>query len=344
MKFAIGYRQTESGEPFQNIVSDYRGAVAEVYFPWPGLPTGRPAFGTSRGARDWSAQAELEEELSVLRGMGVKLDLLFNANCYGARAVGEDLRREVESVLSYLEELELLPEIVTTASPFIAWAVKAAFPSVETRASVNMRIDSVAAMEFLSDLFDSFHIRRDLQRDPETVAKFHAWCAGHGKKLCMLANSGCLRCCPFQTFHDNLLGHDAEIAAHANVKEFHPHLCRKLYADKRNVLAFLRSTWLRPEDLAEYEPFFDVVKLATRTHPNPRMVLGAYASGHFSGNLFDLTEPGFSGTFAPYVMDNRQFPPEWKEVLHCKEMRDCTGEGCGKCSKILERVFHSWKE
>jgi hypothetical protein len=72
------------------------------------------------------------------------------------------------------------------------------------------------------------------------------------------------------------------------------------------------------------------------------MVLGAYASRKFFGNLFDLTEPGFAGTFAPYVMDNSRFPTEWKQVLHCKEMRDCTKEGCGKCSEILEQVFQQW--
>ena len=146
----------------------------------------------------------------------------------------EDLRREVESVLAYLEELELLPEIVTTASPFVAWTVKTAFPSIETRASVNMRIDSVSAMESLSDLFDSFHIRRDLQRDLDSVAKYHAWCVAHGKKLCMLVNSGCLRCCPFQTFHDNLLGHDEEVAA-CQCEGIPPHLCRKLYTVEKSA-------------------------------------------------------------------------------------------------------------
>lgn len=32
MKFAIGYRDAPGGEPFSAVVTDYREAVAEVYF------------------------------------------------------------------------------------------------------------------------------------------------------------------------------------------------------------------------------------------------------------------------------------------------------------------------
>ncbi|HQL09999.1 MAG TPA: hypothetical protein PLE35_10395, partial [Lentisphaeria bacterium] len=79
MKFAIGYQQPENGEPFSNIVRDYREHIAEVYFPWTGMATGRAALGNIRGAIDWAAQEELEEQLRQFRAMGIKLDLLFNA-------------------------------------------------------------------------------------------------------------------------------------------------------------------------------------------------------------------------------------------------------------------------
>lgn len=339
MKFAVGYQQTDTGEPFSGIVREYREAIAELYFPWPGTASGRAALGCVGGAVDWSAQAELERELKEIRGMGVRLDLLFNANCYGAFAISSRFREEIVSILSYLDNRELLPEIITTTSPFVAHVVRETYPGIEIRASVNMRIDSTLAMEYLSGLFDSFHIRRDLQRDLETVKLFHDWCVRHGKKLVMLANSGCLRNCPAQSFHDNLVAHDSEVDEMRNDR-FLPHLCWSLYRERKNFVEFLRSSWLRPEDLSVYEPYFPVVKLATRQHSHPRMVIGAYASGHFDGNLLDLMEPSFSPAFAPFAIRNQRFPADWLTIA-----RACAGNcsHCGRCEKVLADVLEKWR-
>ncbi len=336
MKFAIGYQEPANGEPFSAIVGDYRESIAEVYFPWPGLASGRTALGRRRGAVDWSSQQILEEELLEIRRMGVGLDLLFNANCYGGNAISRRFEAEIASLLDYLEFIELLPEVVTTTSPFVAATVKKHFPGIEVRASVNMRIDSTLAMSYLADTFDSFHIRRDLQRDLAAVAEFHAWCAKNGKKLCMLANSGCLRNCPSQTFHDNLVAHDAEVGETIAAEDFPPHLCWKLYRDPANWVNYLRSSWIRPEDLRHYEPYFPVVKLATRLHSHPRVVIGAYTSGVFHGNLADLTEPSFSQLFAPKIIDNDRFPADWFEIagscaVNCAE--------CGRCDEVWKQVL-----
>lgn len=336
MKFAIGYQQADGGAPFRDLVADYRDAVAEVYFPWPGLATGRAALGRVRGAVDWSAPHRLEADLRAIRGLGVRLDLLLNANCLGARAVSESLHNELLSVLDHLGGNGLLPEIITTASPFIAALVKREFPAIEVRASVNMRLDSTLAMDYLADVFDAFHIRRDLQRDLATVAQFHDWCRANGKTLCMLANSGCLRNCPHQTFHDNLVAHDAEIDEVKNVAGFQPHLCWKLFGRRERLVEFLRGSWIRPEDLHRYAPYFSVVKLATRQHSHPRMVIGAYAAGRFRGNLLDLMEPCFSPIFAPQAIDNARFPDDWFDIAgacatHCNH--------CGRCEAVLDQVL-----
>lgn len=336
MKFAIGYQVPANGERFSAIVEDYRDRVAEVYFPWPGMPSGRQALGYGPEGTDFFAREELAEELQTIRRLGVKLDLLFNANCYGDYAVSARFESEIVSVLKCLGAQELLPEIVTTTSPFVAAVIRKHFPEMEIRASVNMRIDSTLAMEYLSDVFDSFHIRRDLQRDLPTVRQFHQWCETHGKKLCMLANSGCLRNCPAQSFHDNLVAHDAAIREIRAVPDFQPHLCWKLYRNKENFVNFLKSSWIRPEDLKYYEPYFPVVKLATRLHTHPRMVIGAYAEGEYHGDLLALTEPGFGPAFAPYFLDNDRFPADWHELAG-KCAINCSH--CGKCEEVLRAVL-----
>ena len=336
MKFAIGYQHAEEGEPFSAIVADYRDRIGEVYFPWVGQPSGRPLLGYGTEATPDDVQLTLESELKAFRRMGVKLDLLLNANCYGARAISEELADEVASIIEHLGALGCCPEIVTTASPMIARTIKKHFSAIEVRASVNMRIGSVQAMGYVQDLFDSFYLQRDLQRNIGYVRKVREWCDRHGKKLCLLANSGCLRFCPGQTFHDNLIAHSAEAEEQKNLPDWNPHVCWNLYRDPDNFVEILRATWIRPEDLHLYEGLIDTAKLATRQHAHPRMVIGAYAAGRFGGNLLDLLEPGFAPAFAPRVVDNAAFPSDWAEHIgRCPG--DC--ETCSYCREVLAQVL-----
>jgi collagenase-like PrtC family protease len=336
MKFAIGYQQPESEESFSCIVRDYREHIAEVYFPWVGIASCRAPLGRARGGVDWNAQYGLEQDLTDIRKMGIKLDLLFNANCYGDRAVSVHFENEIISILRHLNSLDICPDIVTTTSLFVARTVKKHFPEIEVRASVNMRIGSTSAMSYVSGLFDSFYIWRDIQRDVNAVNDLKKWCDEHGKGLHMLANSGCLRCCPGQTFHDNMVAHDAGIDEMKNVPGWTPYVCWNLYKEDVNYAEFLKSSWVRPEDISHYEGIIDVMKLATRQHSHPRVVIGAYVNRSFRGNLLDLCEPSFSPAFAPDIIDNSRFPEDWFGTAASCAV-NCNN--CGKCGKVLKEVL-----
>ncbi len=338
MKFALGYQHFSDGAPFGDIALQHP-SVKEVYFPWIDEPSGRPVLGYEEESDSDYLKSALLFDLSRLRKAGVKLDLLLNANCYGAEAMSVALAQRVQGILATLDEKGLLPEIVTTASPFIAREVKKARPTIEVRASVNMRLTTIQAMAYLADLFDSSYLGRDVQRNLETVKTVRAWCDAHGKKLCLLANSGCLRNCPWQTYHDNLVAHAAAALKVANVKGWSPHLCWTLYKKPENFHEILKATWIRPEDLHRYEGLVDVVKLATRQHANPGMVIGAYERGSFDGNLLDLFEPGFSPTFFPQFLDNTAFPADWFDrTSHCA--RECAS--CGYCEKVFPQIAQSF--
>lgn len=340
MKLAAGYQQMEDGPPFSSIVADYLPSIGEVYFAWVGTPSGRPALGGLQGESDRSCQTVLENELQEVRRLGVKLDLLFNANCYGERAVSCSLEKEVISVIDHLGDVGCFPEIVTTTSLMIARTVKKHFPGIEIRASVNMRLGTVQAMGYVAHLFDSFYLQRDLQRNLEYVGKMHKWCSENGKKLCVLANSGCLRFCPGQVFHDNLIAHSREAMEIENIKNWDPHVCWNLYRKPENFVEILKSTWIRPEDLHRYDDLVDTVKLATRQHSHPRMVIGAYAARRFHGNLLDLLEPGFSPAFFPKYIDNSAFPDDW-----AMQTSPCTGDcgDCSYCERVLMQVLKSYQ-
>ncbi len=335
MKFSIGYQLAESmGESIVELVQDYRHDVAEVYFPWVGGASGRAALGRQRGYIDWGAQRYLEEDLIGLREQGVHLNLLFNANCYGARAVSQQLEHEVMSIIEHLGDLIDGPDSVTTTSMTIAHILKTHVPTLQVRASINMRLGTVQALRYAADLFDFFYLQRDFNRDLGHLAELKAWAEAHGKGIGLLANSGCLRFCPGQTFHDNLVAHDAEIDEQRNLPDWTPHVCWRHYRDEGNWPALLQSTWIRPEDVHHYAHLTPVIKLATRMHSHPRLVLHAYAAGRHHGNLLDLLEPAFSRIVAPAWIDNDAFPEDWfSRTSSC-------GAGCDRCTYCAETLAH----
>ncbi len=337
MQFAVGYQlPNDEGEPLLDIIADYRDHVAEVYFPWADMPSGRAPLATQHGYTNWSAQSRLEQDLRDLREMGLRLDVLFNANCYGGRAISQWLENQVCSVLDHMAETVGGTDVVTTTSPFVARTVKKHYPGIETRASVNMRIGTVKGMEYLSDVFDAYHVQREYNRDLGHLQELKAWADANGKGLVILANSGCLAFCSGQTFHDNMVAHEAEIDETANVDDWVAHTCWRFLRDRANWVSVLQNTWIRPEDLHKYEGPCSTVKLATRMHERPRMVIDAYARGTFSGNLLDLCEPGFGPLFAPYIIDNSRFPADWFERTSTCGRR-C--HDCRYCADVLDQVL-----
>ena len=337
MKFAVGFQLYDMGEePFSHIVDTYKEHISEVFFAWQDTPSGRSAVATRHGYTDWSAQSRMEEELRAIKAMGIKLDLLFNGNCYGEYAISEKLANSVISVIQHLHNAVGGVEIVTTASPAIAHTVKKHFPDIEVRASVNMKIGTVKGMEYVAHLFDSFHVQREYNRNLSHLKMLKEWADANGKKLILLANSGCFAHCSGQTFHDNMVAHESQICEVQNLKDFMPYVCWGALKKRENWHMLLQNTWIRPEDLHNYEDLFDTVKLATRMHSLPGMVIDAYVRRSFFGNTLDLFEPGFSKAIAPYVINNDAFPKDWfTQTSQCDKM--C--HRCGYCKKVFDQVL-----
>ena len=333
-KFAFGYFfEKRNGFSFRDLVEQYAPFLKEVYFPWPGLLSARELEGDPVPLRK-----KLVDDLKFCRSKGLALDLLVNATCYGDISFTTEQRVDYLGHLKELSSLGLMPEIVTTTSPFIAKLSKTFDAAIDRRASVNMRLNSTLAMEYVADEFDSFYVCRDVQRDLPTMKAFAKWGKQNGKGICMLANSGCLRYCPWQTFHETLLSHNFKHALPEIRKLKMPStLCSGLIAEKK-FEEILRGSWIRPEDLHRYEPYASVIKLSTREADRPDLILKAYTSGSFDGDLLQLLDPGFSFFVAPKIFDNKSFPAEWSEgKIAGTCANDCTH--CGKCTEVLNLVL-----
>lgn len=316
---------------FQAACARHLPRIKETFFAWPGVLSCRPAPEFTPEVR-----ARMLADLKWARVNGIELDTLFNCNCYGDLAISQELADFVGKTLREMDAEGLFPETVTTTSPFIATVLRKDFPSVKIRMSVNQRVHGSVGLECMEELFDSFYASREHHRDLLYLQDLSRWAKRHGKQIGIQANSGCLRQCPFQTFHDNLHGHDRIRQSGVGEKfGFSVFRCATNY-ERGNYEDFLRATWLRPEDMPRYEPHVDIVKLATRRHPDPVKVLDAYATFSYHGDLTDLMDPAHR---FPKRIDNDFLGRSllWPLVLNCRQANNCAH--CGRCKALLGEVF-----
>ena len=336
MGFSLGYQQPlDETNAFVELVADYRDSIDEVYFPWVGQPSGRSVLGRVGSYVDWTGQQRLEDDLRRLRELGVRRSLLLNANCYGDGALSTQLATAIVSLIGHLEDLVGL-QSVTTTSPFVAAIVGREFPQIERRASVNMQLGTVPALRPLSGLFDSVYFRKELNRDFQGFAALSEYAHSLGLSVHMLANSGCLHHCPGQIFHDNAVAHEEGISGRVNHPQGDAALCWRYLEQEENWLGLLQSTWVRPEDLEAFVPLVDGIKLASRMHSRPRVVVDAYANGTYAGDLLDLLEPGHTPLLQGHIIANERFPEDWFRVTSsCSQQ--C--HQCTYCREVLTQVL-----
>ena len=333
MQYMIGYQLQESGALLQEI-ENHRDRVHEVYFSWGTMPSGRGQTVAHSQLLPHEAQAKQLADLERLASQGIATNLLLNANCYGKDSLSRRFLMDTGDLVDYLVG-QVNTRSVTTTSPVLAHFLKENFPDLEIRASVNMEVGTIPAMEYLADDFDSFYYKRELNRDLRQLRILKQWCDRNGKQLYMLANSGCLNFCSARQFHDNLVAHEQEIARMDNGVTFKSACSRFVGKEENRPYLLSHMNCVRPEDMDMFEPYVTAAKLATRISPRPEAIVRAYMAGSFRGNYLDLTEPSHTGAFYPAILDNTLFPVDFQSrVSSCD--KNC--DSCGYCRKVLEQV------
>ena len=300
VKYTVGLQKRNTESYIRSIIEN-KDHIYEVYFSWGDFPNGRSNQLADECYTPWELQDHQRETLQRLSAEGIRLNLLFNANCYGRESQARSFFEKIGMTMDFVAEHYGL-QSVTTTSPLIAKFVKNNFPDLDVRASVNMEIGTPQGMDYVAEYFDSYYIKRESNRHLSQVKALHTWAEAHGKKLFMLANSGCMNFCSAHNFHDNLVAHETEISRMDNAYEFRG-ICKEYLAKEENYSHLITDTnFVRPEDVQKYEPYITAVKLATRVNKNPERILRAYTNARYSGNILELLEPAHN--IYPYVVEN----------------------------------------
>lgn len=334
MKYSVGYQITEvhsyDGKSYMEYIVQNKEHISEMYFSWGDIANGRCSMLENTELLPWEAQQRQIKDLEYISKAGIPLNLLLNANCYGIESQSRSFFNKIGNTIDYIAANFGLSS-VTTTSPLIAKFIHSNFDGIDVRASVNMKIGTPIAMEYVSEYFDSFYMQRDFNRSINKIKELSKWCRSNGKGLYILANSGCLNYCSAHTFHDNLVAHESEISKMDNAYDFHG-ICREFLTKPENRISVIRDTnFIRPEDIHLYEEYFSSAKLATRVSTNPIKILRAYIDQSFTGAVTDLLEPNHTDIFYPFIIENKKIPDDFAlRTMTCD--KNCSS--CGYCESV----------
>jgi collagenase-like PrtC family protease len=256
--------------------------IEEVYgkFPDDGVSGGRPRYLATP-----LSEPDLRHYIQLLDQHGIAFNYLLNGACFGNREWTRSWQKRVSALLTKLGNIGV--RRVTVSTPFLLELVKRRFPEFKVRVGIYAHVDTPRRARYWEELgadaitLESFSINRDF---PRLTAIRKAVCCD----LQLIANHVCLLNCPMQTYHQNGFAHASDDSGTLFVDYCLLRCTRKRWADSSQ---FIKSAWIRPEDIASYEAMgYTTFKLLERGIPSTELLrrVKAYSERQFDGNLAEL--------------------------------------------------------
>lgn len=261
--------------------------VYEVYgkFKEDMVGGGRPA-----SSFDLITKEKLEKHVKKTISAGIKFNYLLNGSCLSNLECSKDWQLKFRNFLDYLSEIGV--NALTISNPLILKIIKKYYTNFSVRVSIFACVDSLEKALYWDDMgadyicADVLNVNRDFKKLDQMVSNLpHA-------KIELLANVSCLKSCPMIHTHSNWNAH----ASNGNKNlENDIDYCILYCQEKelRDASLYLKSCWIRPEDVHYYEEIgVEHFKLTERNIPTIELLkrVKAYSERHYDGNLLDLVQ------------------------------------------------------
>jgi Collagenase and related proteases len=262
------------------------GAVDQIFgvMPTTTVGSGRPGSSLPKMTPE-----EAEEDITLVHANGLKFDYLLNASCMGNMEWDESTHRELLRHLDWISSIGA--DSVTVTIPYLVELIRKQFPHLRIRISTIAHVNSVARAKFFESMgADSITLDFNINRDFKTLKAIRDTVKC---ELNLLLNDACLYQCPFRYYHYNSISHSTQ--PYNPLKGFYieyPTIrCTiERYSDPSQ---FIKSRWIRPEDLSIYEELgFDSFKISGRSMSTEWILNAAeaYSSRQYKGNLCDILQ------------------------------------------------------
>ena len=242
------------------------------------------------------SEKKFRKHVAEAKASGIGFNYLLNPACMDNREFTRQGQRDLERALEFIEDCGV--EAVTVSLPSLLPAIKRRRPKLKVRVGVYARVDGTAKAKFWEDLgadeitLESISVNRNLKL-LATIRR------AVGIELQLLANSNCLMFCPLSGQHMVNLSHASQKGHESAGFMIDWCALRCSFEKLDDPAAYLRSEFIRPEDLRIYRELgYDSFKILERGAPTSVMAMRvkAYSEGRFDGNLLDLIQPyGYKG-------------------------------------------------
>lgn len=234
------------------------------------------------------SQKKAREHIKKIHQKGVKFNYLLNAGCLNNFEWTIRGQRQLHGLLDWLLDCEI--DSVTVSIPYLLEFIKKQYPKLQVNVSTQVGVDRIKKAMFWEDLgADKITLAvTDINRNFKLLTEIRK---NIKCKMQLIANLECLYGCPFYEYHSVLNAHASQ-SGHSS-KGFVLDYCylRCSLIRLQEPKEFIRSGWIRPEDVHYYEDLgVDCIKLVNRGMPTEQilLVLNAYAGRSYDGNLLDL--------------------------------------------------------
>lgn len=232
-----------------------------------------------------------EEHVKKVRGAGIRFNYLLNGSCLSNSEQDVEWQKNFKIFLQYLKNVGV--NALTVTNPYILMFVKKYFNSdFKIRVSTFACIDSYTKAKYWEELgadylcVDFVKINRDFKTLKYMVDNLKS------AKVEILVTNSCLKNCPMIYAHTNGLAHasnnDATSFAYEDWSLFY---CQK--KELENIDEYIKSPWVRPEDIEYYENIgIEHFKITERGFPTDELVnrVKCYTEKNFDGNLLELIQ------------------------------------------------------
>ena len=230
----------------------------------------------------------LARYVAVLQQHGIAFNYLLNSSCQGNREWTRPWQKRFMRLLDWLGNIGI--RHVTVSTPFLLEVIKARRPQFTVKVGIYAQVDTPRRARFWEDLgadainLESFSINRDFSR--LAAIRKAVRC-----DLQLIANHCCLPNCPLQSYHQNGFAHSSD-GSRTIFIDYCFLRCSQMRLEDPSL--FIKSAWIRPEDLARYEALgYTTFKLIERGMPSAELLkrVAAYSARRFEGNLAELLLP-----------------------------------------------------
>jgi collagenase-like PrtC family protease len=272
----------------------------------------------------------------------IDFNYTLNPSCLGNLEFTDRGLKQISRLLQELWNIGI--RHLTVSMPQIISIIHDSSYPFNIKASAISQIDSPYKAKFYKQMgVQRIVVDENIVRDFSLIRSI---CREFGEGVELIANSVCVRDCPYKMFHYN---HESHYSfSSQDIKGYFTHSCAVQKISDVTIPMFLN--WIRPEDLLLYEDAgIHRFKLQGRQgvlQGDPVRAVRAYAEGTYDGNLlellhlFDKRQEKWNRIFP---LDNKKLEgfltPFSEDADHCT--RDC--DSCGYCSSYSRLAF-DWQE